>query len=113
MSGRMSRNKGKAGERELAKKLEELFGVPCRRGQQYSGVEGKDVIGPPGLHCECKRTETLSLYPAMQQATRDAADDEIPVVFHRRNGKPWLAIVPLDQLPALANKLFLTMAEEA
>ena len=32
-----SRAKGKAGERELAKKLRE-FGVDARRGQQYSGV---------------------------------------------------------------------------
>lgn len=29
------------------------------------------------------------------------------------NGKPWLAIVRLDDLPALAEKLYLIMAENA
>lgn len=33
-----SRNKGDAGERELAAKLRE-YGCKCRRGQQYSGTD--------------------------------------------------------------------------
>lgn len=113
MSGRISRNKGKAGERELSKRLTALFGVECRRGQQFNGLDGRDVVGLPGVHIECKRVESLRLYDAVEQATEDAGEHETPVVFHRRNGKPWLAIVELDQLPALASKLFLTMAEEA
>ena len=49
-----SRAKGKAGERELAKKLRE-FGVDARRGQQYSGANGDaDVVGLQGVHIECK-----------------------------------------------------------
>lgn len=99
--GKASRNKGKRGERELALKLTELFGHLCRRGQQFSGLEGKDVVGLPGVHIECKRTERLSLYAAVEQAKTDADDGEVPVVFHRQNGKEWLAIVPADFLPAL------------
>lgn len=99
--GKTSRDKGKRGERELAHKLTELFGQICRRGQQFCGIEGKDVVGLPGVHVECKRTERLSLYPAIEQAKADSADGDIPVVFHRQNGKEWLAIVPADSLPAL------------
>lgn len=56
-----SRNKGAAGERELAKVLKG-YGYDCRRGQQYCGANGdEDVVGLPGLHIECKRVERLNL----------------------------------------------------
>jgi len=106
MSGKRSRNKGKAGERELSKELTRLFGVECRRGQQFNGIDGHDVVGLPGVHIECKRVESLRLYDAIEQAIRDAGED-IPLVCHKKNRKDWLAIVPLDHLPALASKLFL------
>jgi len=109
--GRMSRNKGKVGERELSKELSRLFGVECRRGQQFNGIDGRDVVGIDGLHIECKRTEALSLYPAIEQASRDAGVGEVPVVFHRRNKKQWLAVVELDRLPELVTQLYLVMCE--
>ena len=113
MGGKRSRNKGKAGERELSKELTRLFGVECRRGQQFNGIDGRDVVGLQDIHIECKRVESLRLYDAVEQATQDAQEHETPLVCHRKNGKDWLAIVPLDQLPALVSKLFLIMAEEA
>lgn len=95
--GKRSRNKGKAGERELAGRLRD-YGYDCRRGQQYCGAKGDaDVIGVPGLHIECKRTERLNLYDAMDQSRRDARVDEIPVVMHRRNHCGWLVILELEQ----------------
>lgn len=97
--------KGKRGERELAAALTELLDIPCRRGQQYSGIEGKDVVGLPGVHIECKRTEALSVYKAMEQAVRDAADGEVPMVCHRRNKREWLAIVRLADLVELMEAL--------
>lgn len=82
-----SRNKGVAGERELAAKLRG-YGYKCRRGQQYCGTNGDaDVIGLPDLHIECKRVEKLNLYEAIAQAVRDAKDGETPTVFHRKNNK--------------------------
>lgn len=91
-----SRNKGAAGERELAAKLRE-YGYNCRRGQQYSGANGDaDVVGLPGIHIECKRVEKLNLYEAMAQAVRDAKDGEAPAVFHRKNNKEWLVTLRLD-----------------
>lgn len=102
-----SRNKGAAGERELAAKLRE-YGYQCRRGQQYSGANGDaDVIGLPGVHIECKRVEKLNLYDAMSQSARDAKDDETPVVFHRRNNKDWLVTLRMDDFM----KIYKTMEE--
>lgn len=90
-----SRQKGKRGERELAGRLRE-YGYDCRRGQQYSGIEGKDVVGLPGIHIECKRVERLNIYDAMLQAFRDAKTDEKPAVFHRKNGQEWLVTMRLE-----------------
>lgn len=84
-----SRNKGAAGERELAGKLRD-YGYNARRGQQYSGANGDaDVVGLPGIHIEVKRAERLNIDEAMEQARRDAREGEIPAVFHRKNGQPW------------------------
>ena len=94
--GRMSRNKGKTGERELANILK-AHGYDARRTQQYCGANGDaDVVGLPGVHIEVKRTESLSLYTALEQAESDAREGEIPVVFHRRNRKRWVAIMELE-----------------
>jgi hypothetical protein len=38
----------------------------------------------------------LSLYTALEQAESDAREGEIPVVFHRRNHKRWVAIMELE-----------------
>lgn len=90
-----SRDKGKRGERELAKVLSEN-GYDCRRGQQYSGANGDaDVIGLEGVHIECKRVEKLNIYEAMYQSIGDARDSETPVVMHRKNKKPWLVTMLL------------------
>ena len=92
--------KGKAGERELAKKLRE-YGFDCRRGQQYSGVEGEDVVGLSGIHIEVKRVERLNIYDAVDQAKRDSDykalpfEDKLPAVFHRKNHCEWLVTMPL------------------
>jgi len=101
--GRKSRDKGKRGERELASELQRLFGVAARRGVQYhGGSDSPDVVSDfDSIHFEVKRTEKLSLYPAMQQAVNDAGA-KVPVVCHRPNNKEWLAIVRLNDLPQLA-----------
>ena len=91
-----SKQKGKRGELEIAKILQE-HGYPARRSVQYNGVQGyADVIGVDGLHIEVKRVERLNIEEAMTQARRDAKGNDIPVVFHRRNNKPWLATLSLE-----------------
>ena len=113
MSGKMSRDKGKRGERELAKYLREQGWPEARRTAQYCGSAGDADLADaiPNVHIEAKRTEKLSLYQAMQQASDDALDGEIPTVFHRRNRKDWLVVVRLDDLPAFAERVVETRKE--
>jgi len=89
-----SKRKGKRGELELAKKLQE-YGFNTRRGQQYSGLGGDDVVGLEGIHIECKRVERLNVYDAMKQACKDAEADELPAVFWRKNKEQWLVTMAL------------------
>ena len=94
--------KGKAGEREFAELLRSL-GVPARRGQQHAGgADSPDVVADlPGVHFEVKRVEALQLWSAIDQAARDAAPGALPVVVHRPNRRPWIAILPADRLVRL------------
>ena len=106
--GRASRDKGKRGERELAKELTKLFGVAARRGQQFhGGPDSPDVVCDiPGIHWECKRTERLKLWEAICQAQTDACSSgEVPVVCHRKNQQPWLITLQLEHLPAIVQIL--------
>ena len=98
--GSMSRRKGAAGEREAAAALNEVLGTHLHRGRQYhGGPDSPDLAGDmPGLHVEVKRVERLSLYPAMYQARRDAAPDQVPAVMHRANNRPWLICVEVADL---------------
>jgi hypothetical protein len=98
--GSMSRRKGAVGEREAAEKLNDVLGTRFHRGRQYhGGPDSPDLAGDlPGLHVEVKRTERLSLYPALAQARRDAPGLAVPAVMHRANGKPWVIVVEVDDL---------------
>ena len=112
--GAKSRRKGCRGELEAAAELGRLFRGEAHRGRQYHGCdEAPDVRAAiPGMHFEVKRVEALRLYPALEQAAQDAGEN-VPVVLHRANQKPWLAIVRLDDLPKLAVQLYLTLAQKA
>ena len=90
-----SKQKGARGERELANILRG-YGYKTRRGQQYNGLEGDDVVGLPHVHIECKRVEKLNILEAYRQSLRDAKDGEIPAVFHRKDRSPWLVTVSLE-----------------
>lgn len=84
-----SREKGKAGEREFAALCRKHGFENARRGQQFSGIEGKDVVGLEGIHIEVKRVERLNIDEAMKQSIRDSKEGEIPIVAHRRNREEW------------------------
>jgi len=101
-----SNRRGKVGERELAAFLREHGFEEARRGVQYSGGgDSPDVVGIPGYHLECKRTERTDLHAWMAQATNDSAGTgKVPVVAHRRNRSEWIAILPLEALLALIPK---------
>ena len=84
-----SRTKGKRGELEAAHLLKK-YGYDARRGQQFSGINGDaDVVGLPGIHLEIKRVEKLNIDDALLQSIRDARENEIPIVMHRKNYAEW------------------------
>lgn len=88
-----SRNKGKEGERELAKYLQ-THGYDTRRGQQYAGINGDaDVVGLDGIHIECKRCEQVRDEAFLKQAERDARKGELPTVWYRRNREKWKVLM--------------------
>ena len=100
-----SRRKGADGERELAALLRD-YGYDARRGQQYSGCNGDaDVIGIPGVHIECKRVEHLNIDAALDQAISDArAKGEMPAVFHRKNKRPWMVTLRIEDFIELIHR---------
>lgn len=91
-----SREKGVRGELEAAHLLRE-YGYETRRGQQFSGANGDaDVVGLPGIHLEIKRVEKLNIDEALTQSVRDARENEIPVVMHRKNKTMWKITMRFD-----------------
>ena len=93
-----SKQKGARGEREFSKVCCE-HGYEARRGQQYNGIEGEDVVGLPHIHIEVKRVERLNIEEAMSQSKRDSINEyynsediesKLPIVAHRKNNCEWL-----------------------
>lgn len=97
MAGRLSQRKGRAGEIELARILQD-YGYDVQPGRAVSFGEVPDLSGLPGVHIECKRVEKLNVPEAMAQTVRDSErfHDGTPVLFHRRNRHPWLVTVRLS-----------------
>ena len=98
--GRMSRQKGKRGEREAAAELAVVFACDARRGVQYQGgPDSPDVVldGVP-IHVEAKRTERLSLWAAIDQAKADAPEGKVPIVWHKCNRRGSIVIVETSRL---------------
>ncbi len=95
--GKLSRDKGKRGELEVAALLK-AHGFDARRGQQFAGGPGSpDVVhSMDGFHIEVKRTETFSLYDALAQSNADKKPGEDSVLFHRRNGKSWVVVMDAE-----------------
>ena len=95
--GKSSQRKGAAGEQELARILQRA-GYPVQRGGSLTFGDVPDLIGLPGIHCECKRVERLNLSAAMAQASRDAQrfQDGAPAVFHRRSREAWMVTMLLN-----------------
>ena len=101
----MQREKGKRGEREVVE-LIKRYGFEARRGQQFKGgADSPDVIhNIPGVFVEVKYREKFSIYPALEQASEEA-DGATPVVFHRRSGKLWVAILRAEDFLQFMRKL--------
>ena len=99
--GKASKARGKRAELDLAHKLQEAGFPEARRTAQYCGKAGtSDVIGVPGVHCECKAVQRLNIWEALAQSKRDSEADgngDIPAVFFKRNRSGgWYVVLPLS-----------------
>lgn len=95
--GKLSRNKGKAGEREAASLIREHTGWDVRRRvRQHDG--DSDLLGVPGWSVEVKRTATAlpsEIAGWWAQAIAEAGG-EVPLLLYRANGRKWRAVWPLS-----------------
>jgi len=89
-----SKRKGKIAELAFVN-LCKQHGYDARRGQQYSGIGGEDVVGLDGIHVEVKHNQTLNIHDAMEQSSSEAGD-KIPIVAHKKNHKSWLITMYAD-----------------
>ena len=102
--GRLSREKGKRFERQVAKMFKE-WGYGAYRTAQFRGNTGQaaDVEGVPGIHIEAKHQEQMRLYDWAAQAKRDSKEQK-PVVIHKANNKPVLVTMLFDDWIQLYNE---------
>jgi Holliday junction resolvase len=105
VNGRGARNKGAAGEREVAKILADNLGFVVKRNLSQSR-DGADDITIQKFRVEVKRQETLSIDKWSAQVESCAKPGEVPVVIYRRNGQPWRVCLLLDDfIPMLRDQL--------
>ena len=93
-----SRNKGKAGEREIATLVRDLTGWAVRRRvRQHEG--DSDLEGVPGWSVEVKRyarAGRADVRAWWDQAARQAtAVGQTPVLFWRQDRDEWRAVSPV------------------
>lgn len=102
----MQRNKGAAGERELAKILRDELGVDITRNLVQSREGGADLLGVAGWAIECKRAATPAIRQWWLQALMQAdLADMKPALIYRIDRHGWRAVVALrDVLPAFADQ---------
>lgn len=98
-----SKQKGKAGELEFCHECAKYGFTDVYRTAQTNGKLEQSLADCEGLkyiHTEVKRVERLNIDTAIEQAIRDTSvkkEKKLPVVFHRRNRKHWIASMPFDQ----------------
>lgn len=94
MTGKRSRNKGAAAEREVLKLLGDELGIMLTRNLQQTREGGADCLGVRGFAIEVKRCEALSRpawwRQACEQAKRVGAE---PMLLYRRNREQWRACI--------------------
>lgn len=94
MSGRSSRTKGAAAEREFFHLLNDLHGSEVfRRNISQTRAGGCDNDGHLPVAVEVKRQETLALPAWIRQAREQAGPGQLPVLAWRQSRTPWQVAV--------------------
>jgi len=105
MNGRGKRNKGAAGERELAGILKDHLGFEVKRNLGQAR-DGADDITIQKFRIEVKRQERLQVDKWSEQVESCSKSGEIPILAYRRNGQPWRVCLKLDDfIPLMRDAL--------
>ena len=105
MNGRGKRNKGAAGERELAGILKDHLGFEVKRNLGQAR-DGADDITIQKFRIEVKRQERLQVDKWSEQVESCSKSGEVPILAYRRNGQPWRICLKLDDfIPMLRDAL--------
>ncbi len=105
MNGRGKRNKGAAGERELAGILKDHLGFEVKRNLGQAR-DGADDITIQKFRIEVKRQERLQVDKWSEQVESCSKLGEVPILVYRRNGQPWRVCLKLDDfIPMLRDAL--------
>ena len=105
MNGRGARNKGAAGEREVAKILTDNLGFVVKRNLGQAR-DGADDITIEKFRIEVKRKEALAIDKWSAQVEACAKAGEVAVVVYRRSGQPWRVCLLLDDfIPMMRDQL--------
>lgn len=107
--GRMSRNKGARGEREIIELLQPVVteayaaqGYPddwvpvLKRNTMQADGGGFDIHGLEWCALEVKRAETLCLPAWWRQTLRQAGQTKHPVLAYRKSHQPWRFRLPIE-----------------
>ncbi len=90
------RNKGARGERELCRILNDELGTSVKRNLSQTREGGCDIV-LGRFNLEVKRRKGISVHQWMEQAINSCDDaKQTPVVICRGDGKPWLAVMLLE-----------------
>jgi len=98
-TGRMARNKGKRGEREIIDMLQPIVDevrkelglreLKLKRNTLQSDSGGSDVAGLPWLALECKLHATLAPHKWWEQCVAQAEEGQEPVLTYRKDRMDW------------------------
>lgn len=104
--GKLSRNKGRAWEQEVARGLRAIFGEEVKRGwQARSGSDASDIENAAHFYVEAKHHKVVNIYAAVKQvltAQKTFKDDRWPLVVSKSNrAEPLATMLWVDFLKLL------------
>lgn len=112
-AGKRSKNRGMRYELHVRDRFAAAR-IALRRTPASGGLHIKgDLIGLTGFHLEAKKVEALNIWKALDQAQRDAAPGQTPLVCFARNRSSDYVALPLDDFLGLLEQAGLADEHEA
>ena len=112
MKPRSGKNKGQRLQKDVVNRLRGHYGFDLYENSDFEGDIQANPMGNSGIDIklsplaqkdipydiECKNTEKLNVWAAIEQAEANAKEGRIPLVIFKRNRSKTYAIIELDDL---------------